>query len=83
MALLGDNPPILNAYMSSAATTTNGFAVSVPSQNGRVYRLEFVNSPTETNWTALPLVAGTGRTLQLNDPSATNSSSRFYRVRRW
>jgi hypothetical protein len=37
---------------------------------------------TLTNWTALPVVNGTGAILQLADPRATNAH-RFYRVRRW
>ena len=53
-------------------------------ESGRVYRLEYKNSLADPNWTALPLVAGNGRMLQLTDPTATtNMRARFYRVRRW
>jgi hypothetical protein len=58
------------------------FQVSLPTQSGKVYALEYKNSMAETQWSALPLVAGSGAILMLTDSTATNSQ-RFYRVRRW
>jgi hypothetical protein len=63
--------------------TAEGFTVSVPTQGGHVFRLEYKDSLADTDWTALPLVAGTGREQALIDPTASRSSHRFYRVRRW
>ena len=81
LALVGSGPlpqlALLHPVVNSA-----GFSVSVPSQNGRVYRLEYKDSLDEPNWTPLPLVAGTGSTLALSDPAPV-SPARFYRVRRW
>jgi hypothetical protein len=83
LALIGDGPPVVQASLSHPTMTAEGFAVSVPTQSGRVYRLEYKNSLANGNWTALPLVAGTGHERTLTDPSASGSSQRFYRVRRW
>jgi hypothetical protein len=82
LALVGDSPPVLHAPLSDPLYDTNGFSVSVPSQSGRVYRLEYVTSLADSNWTALPLVAGNGGKLILTDSTATNGQ-RFYRVRQW
>ena len=82
LALVGDRPPMLHAPLSSLPYGTNGFIVSIPSQSGRVYRLEYVKTLADTHWTALPLVAGNGRTLLITDTTATNDQ-RFYRVRQW
>jgi hypothetical protein len=82
LALLDDGPPVVNASLSRPTVDANGFSVSVPTQSGRVYRLEYKNSLTDTTWSALPLVAGTGHERTLTDPTATGAK-RFYRVRRW
>jgi alpha-tubulin suppressor-like RCC1 family protein len=82
IALVGDGPPTLDVPAANPAWDSNHFTVSVPTQSGRVYRLEYKNSLDETNWTTLPLVAGNGGTRTLVDPSA-GGPQRFYRVRRW
>jgi hypothetical protein len=82
VAIIGDNPPVLQGLISSPACDTSGFSVALSTQNGRVYRMEYKNSLTDSDWTALPLVAGNGKILRLTDSSATNSP-RFYRVMRW
>jgi hypothetical protein len=61
---------------------TNGFSLSVPTFKGRVYRLEYKDSLTDTAWTALPLQAGTGGNLPLTAPDVS-APQRFYRVRQW
>jgi hypothetical protein len=82
LALVGDGPPVVKASLSDPTVSANGFSVSVPTQSGRVYALEYKNSLTDVAWTPLPLVAGTGRERTLTDPTATGTQ-RFYRVRRW
>ena len=82
LALVGTGRPGLSANLTATRWNTNGFSVSLPTRNGRVYGLEFKNSLAETNWTALRLRAGTGDTIQLTDPTA-GGALRFYRVRRW
>jgi alpha-tubulin suppressor-like RCC1 family protein len=82
LALIGDGPPVVQASVSHPATTAEGFSVSLPTQSGRVYRLEYKHSLADPDWTPLPLVAGTGHAQTLTDPTATGKQ-RFYRVRRW
>jgi alpha-tubulin suppressor-like RCC1 family protein len=82
IVLIGNGPPILQVAISNCVWTASGFQYDVPSQSGRVYALEYKDSLTDGNWSALPLVAGNGGVITLTDPTATHSQ-RFYRVRRW
>jgi alpha-tubulin suppressor-like RCC1 family protein len=82
LALVGDGPPIQQVMVTNAAVGTNGFRLTIPSQSGRVFRLEYKNYLEDADWISLPLVAGNGTNLILTDFTATNTS-RFYRVRRW
>jgi hypothetical protein len=83
IALIGAGPPQIHALLSNPIWSSNGFSLSLSTESGRVYALEYKNSFADSNWLALPLVAGNGRTLTLQDPSAATNSHRFYRVRRW
>lgn len=71
-----NQPPVIAA----ASFTGQIFSAAVPTLAGRSYLLEFKTSLDQTNWTALPAVAGNGTILWLSDPAATNAQ-RFYRVR--
>lgn len=82
MALIGNGPPATRAYLSNPKFDANSLNISLPSQSGRVYVLQFKKSLSDANWTSLALIPGTGRTLTLTDLSATNSQ-RLYRVQRW
>jgi hypothetical protein len=82
LALIGDGPPMLHAQITNPTLSLTGFSLSLPTQSGRVYRLEYKNSLNDTNWMALPLVAGNGDMLMLTDTTATGSQ-RFYRVKQW
>jgi alpha-tubulin suppressor-like RCC1 family protein len=82
LAQVGDAPPPLYSQVASPSLTTNGFSVTVQSRHGHVYRLEYKNALSDGSWIPLPLVAGTGQTLRLIDPSAAGAQ-RFYRVRQW
>jgi len=66
--------------LSAPRWNGNSFSVSLSSQPGVSYILEYKNALTDSSWTALPAVTGTGSTLTLNNTSATGSR-RFYRVR--
>ncbi len=81
MALPGH--PTLSALGVRPILNSAGFSLSLPAENGKVYRLEYTSSLSEPNWTPLPLVAGRAGNISLTDPHATNNSQRFYRVRRW
>jgi alpha-tubulin suppressor-like RCC1 family protein len=81
LALAGAGPPVTQFVLSQPAFGPNGFGVSLSTQNGRVYQLQYKNSLTDTVWQSLPLQPGTGGLVQLTDPTIT--SARFYRVRQW
>ena len=55
---------------------------AIPTDLGHVCALEYKPSLTNTQWTPLPLVGGTGGLTALSDPTGA-PSQRFYRVRRW
>ena len=82
LALIGDGPPITRAPMIHPTLTATGFSVSVPTQTGRVYALEYKDSLEDAEWIPLPLVGGSGHERTLPDPTA-EGTQRFYRVRRW
>ncbi|MGA2866311.1 MAG: hypothetical protein ABSF95_17700, partial [Verrucomicrobiota bacterium] len=82
LALVGDGPPVLKMPLANPSLSEGIFGVSAATRSGRVYALEFKDSLNGGAWTALQLVAGSGRTQILTDPSATGAS-RFYRVRQW
>ncbi len=81
LALVGSGPPVTRALLVQPNFGTNGFNVSLPTQNGRVYQLEYKNSLTDSLWQSLPLRAGIGGLLPLTDPAV--ASQRFYRALRW
>jgi parallel beta-helix repeat protein len=82
VALLGQGPPVLQAAAMNPRRLGNAFALSLPTQSGRTYRLEFRDSLNQSNWSPLPLVAGNGTTKTLVDTNPP-ANQRFYRVRRW
>jgi hypothetical protein len=82
MALLGNGPPVTQASIINPTITSGRFTVTVPTQSGAVYVLQYKNSLSDSSWTSLPLVPGTGGLVQLTDQAATNSQ-RFYRILRW
>lgn len=81
LALIDDRAPVLHASIGSPRQDATGFHCSIPTQSGRVYRLEHCQSLTNPQWTALPLPAGNGRVATLSD-STVDQRTRFYRVRR-
>jgi hypothetical protein len=85
LALVG-NGPAARGVAANPSIFTNSFSFSIPSQNGRVFELDYKNSLIDTNWTVnwngAPLFAGNGTNLFLTDSTATNAQ-RFYQVRRW
>ena len=83
LAQVGTGPPVLHVSVTNMNFSANGFSLSVPSQSGRVYQLQYKNSAGDANWTSLPLVAGSGKTIVLTDSTTTSSTQRIYRVLRW
>jgi len=82
LALVGAAPPLPQLKPVDIAYGSGLFTCSVPTQRGRVYRLEYKNSLADAAWTALPLTAGNGAVQVLSDSTAAGAQ-RFYRVRRW
>ena len=82
LAIIGVGQPTPSAPLTNPTRKTGNFSVSLSSQSGRVYALEYKDSLSGLNWTPLPLAAGGGGPLTLSDSGATNTH-RFYRVRRW
>ncbi|MBI4661077.1 MAG: hypothetical protein HY735_19785, partial [Verrucomicrobia bacterium] len=82
LALSGDGLPVVQVPLINPTLSADGFSVSLPTQSGRVFALEYKNSLTDAAWTPLPLVAGTGYERTLTDPTVAGAQ-RFYRVRRW
>ncbi len=82
LALIGDAPPVQQALQVNPTWNSSGFSVNVPTQSGRVYRLEYKDTADDLTWKALPLVAGNGHLKTLADPTAS-ANQRFYRVCQW
>jgi alpha-tubulin suppressor-like RCC1 family protein len=82
LAIADNLPPITEAKLLNPFKDSNGFHVSVPTQSGRVYALEYKDFLPNGQWFELPLVAGSGQTVILTDPSGS-TNQRYYRVRRW
>jgi alpha-tubulin suppressor-like RCC1 family protein len=82
LVLLGSGPPVSVASPTEITLSPGTFALSIPTQGGKVYSLEYRDSLEIGAWSALPLRAGNGGSLTLTDPNAGNTQ-RFYRVRRW
>ncbi len=82
MALMGGRLPLTTAVATNPTLGPDGFTAWIPTQNGRVYALEYSASLSEPNWTLLPLVPGIGTPLPLTDPTPAGPQ-RFYRVRSW
>ena len=82
LAIVGSAPPAGQVPLANPSFGPDGFRVSLPTQSGRVYALEYQDTLSNGTWTALPLAAGNGCTLTLKDPTAAGTQ-RFYRVRQW
>jgi hypothetical protein len=82
LAIVGSAPPVCQVPLTNFSFGPNGFSVSLPTQSGRVYALEYQDALSNGPWTALPLAAGNRCTVTLTDPTAAGTQ-RFYRVRRW
>jgi hypothetical protein len=82
LALEATSPPAAQVLFLNPRMDAGRFSVSLPTQSGRVYRLEYTTSLTDTNWTGLPLVPGNGAAVTLTDPAAAGTH-RFYRARQW
>jgi len=82
LAMLGNSPLRTDVQSMNWRIVDNQFRVSIVTRSARVYRLEYKNDLSSTQWTALPLVASRDGILELIDANPL-SNQRFYRVRQW
>ena len=84
LALVGGAPGSYGGQiqLNNPQRTSDGFRLSLPTESGRTYRMEYKRSLSDPDWIALPLAPGSGGTQTLLDPNPTDKQ-RFYRVRRW
>ena len=66
--------------ISNPQKTGNTFTVLVPTQLGFTYTLEFKNSFSDVNWTAVQTIYGTGVEVTLTDTTASQAT-RVYHIR--
>ena len=75
LATAGTNGPVTNGL------STNGFTFSFPTVENVTYQPVANTNLSSTNWTDVgPLITGDGTVKSATDSSATNSTSKFYRV---
>ena len=78
---LAGTSPINSANFLRIATVQSG-SLTFASVNGMTYRVEMTDDLIGNSWTTLSnSVAGTGSSIQINDPGAASVPRRFYRVR--
>jgi Regulator of chromosome condensation (RCC1) repeat/Immunoglobulin I-set domain/Immunoglobulin domain len=82
LALIGNGPPLSQIPLTNPDYQTNRFSVSLPTMSGNVYSLQYKSALTDTNWIALPLKPGNGKTVIVTDTNASDFQ-RFYRVQQW
>ena len=78
--LLADTIPA--PQLLDPARISGQFSALIQTLNRKHYALEFKDSLTAANWTALSTNAGNGGLRVLTDPDTT-ASRRFYRMRQW
>ncbi len=78
--MLADCIPV--PRLLSPTRNRSQFRALIQTLSCKHYALEFNNSVTASNWTALSTNTGNGQLRVLTDPNAT-TSPRFYRMRQW
>ena len=80
LVLLADSLPV--PRLLNPVWKGHRFSAVAQTLSLKNYALEFKNSLTAANWTAVSTNAGNGALMLLTDPSATGPQ-RFYRMRQW
>ena len=80
VVLLADSLPV--PELLSPVRKGAGFSALIQTLSRQNYALEYKDSLSASNWTALATNAGNGALQVLSDP-ATTTSQRFYRMRQW
>lgn len=71
---------VIRPTVNNVRWTNSSGTISVPTQVGYNYTLEYKNSLSDATWTSVNTVSGNGGAMTLTDPSA-GVPKRFYRVR--
>jgi uncharacterized repeat protein (TIGR01451 family) len=58
----------------------HNLSLSFPTEQGKSYTVQYKNNLSDTAWTDLETVVGTGGNLNINDPTPAGLPSRFYRI---
>ncbi len=82
LALVANGPPESGVPIIRPSWVDSQFSLSLSTQSGRVFAMEYKESLAESDWKLLPLHAGNGRVLTLTDATA-GGVQRYYRVCRW
>lgn len=78
--IVGPRLPPASVIASNPRLTGNTFSISVPSQVGYNYLLEFKNSFGDALWAVAQTMSGNGGQITLSDVNTT-AQGRFYRVK--
>jgi hypothetical protein len=80
VALVGNGVSTGGGFSLRNASWSDGvLTVSVPTQSGKSYVLQYKAALSQSSWSNLPAVSGTGQSMTLIDTTASDSS-RVYRV---
>jgi hypothetical protein len=82
LALVANGPPKSGVPIIRPSWVDSQFSLSLSTQSGRVFAMEYKESLVESDWKQLSLHAGNGGALTLTDATA-GGVQRYYRVRRW
>jgi len=64
-----------------APTMTHGsFNLSIPTQSGKSYTVQYKSKLTDQTWTNMQTVVGTGGLLIITNPTSPQQPTRFYRI---
>jgi hypothetical protein len=79
----GDDDANTNTLRATIVRSANGqFSITWPSETGKTYRVAYKNELSQTTWTDLGTVAGTGATASFTDTATAGTVRRFYVVYR-
>jgi hypothetical protein len=66
--------------ISAPSLTAGSFNLSIPTESGKSYTVQYKSKLTDLIWTNLQTVTGTGGQLILTNPASPGQPSRFYRI---
>jgi hypothetical protein len=70
----------LTPLISAPTLTRGSFNLSIPTESGKSYIVQYKSQLTDSTWTNLQSVVGTGGLLIITNPTSPRQSSGFYRI---